>query len=310
MSRNLKFYVYHLINSLDGQVFYVGKGKRNRLFNHERQVDRNKIPNNNKLLYYKIKKIKRNGGKLVYKKILVTSSEYKALNKEKKDIKKFGRVNNKTGILCNLTDGGEGTSGLVYTNKMRKARSKLSSGSNNPMFGKRHSDKTKQIISDFRNARNFSFKHSLQHKKRLRLHNPGGIATSLPVERFDLEGNFLDSWNSCTKAAKEIFNNSNKIILHSISKAAKNHFSYKGYFWIYKTEHKTLVYKNKIDLQNFKIRTTKKKLIQKSLKGKIIKIWESSAEACRVYNLNPSMITWSHKVAKPHKNYYWEILNA
>ena len=34
ISEKLKFYVYHLIDPRNGETFYVGKGKGNRVFAH------------------------------------------------------------------------------------------------------------------------------------------------------------------------------------------------------------------------------------------------------------------------------------
>lgn len=44
-----------------------------------------------------------------------------ACEKEKEFIKLYGRINNKTGILSNLTDGGEGIIGQVISDKMKQA---------------------------------------------------------------------------------------------------------------------------------------------------------------------------------------------
>jgi hypothetical protein len=73
------FYVYHLINSHNNLPFYIGKGIKNRLYHHEKMVRNNKIPNNNKLLFYKIKKIIDLNGHIIYKKIKENISEYSAL---------------------------------------------------------------------------------------------------------------------------------------------------------------------------------------------------------------------------------------
>ena len=54
--------------------------------------------------------------------------EKTSLLKESEEIKRIGRSNLKMGPLCNLTDGGEGSTGLVYTDEMKKLRSVLSSG--------------------------------------------------------------------------------------------------------------------------------------------------------------------------------------
>lgn len=47
------------------------------------------------------------------------SWEY-AICKEKEFIKLYGRINNKTGTLANMTDGGEGSVGRVYTDEIRE----------------------------------------------------------------------------------------------------------------------------------------------------------------------------------------------
>lgn len=115
------FYVYQLINPKTNLPFYIGKGQYNRMYAHETTTLNNKIPNNNKLLFYTIKKILRESGEIQYKKILENLSESAALKLEIEEIKKFGRKNDKTGILCNLTTGGEGISGYKHTQKTKKS---------------------------------------------------------------------------------------------------------------------------------------------------------------------------------------------
>ena len=52
-------------------------------------------------------------------------------------IKLYGRINKKTGILTNLTDGGDGCLGLIVSEKNKKKHSLRMSGTNNPMYGKK-----------------------------------------------------------------------------------------------------------------------------------------------------------------------------
>ncbi len=186
-----KFYIYHLINPMDNIVFYVGKGFGNRMFQHEKDVKRGILPHKNSYLYHKIDKILKSGYSIIYKKIFENLNEDDALLKEMEEIKRIGRANRKTGTLCNLTDGGEGASGLIYTEEMRKYRSMLFSGEKNPMYGKNHTDKTKKIISDKRKNRIWNFKHTQEHKEKLRNDNTGGKYTSKPVIQFDINGNFI-----------------------------------------------------------------------------------------------------------------------
>lgn len=47
-------------------------------------------------------------------------TENEALDIEKRLITEYGRLDKDTGCLINLTDGGEGVSGLIYTLEMKK----------------------------------------------------------------------------------------------------------------------------------------------------------------------------------------------
>jgi hypothetical protein len=51
-----------------------------------------------------------------------------ACEKEKEFIKLYGRKDLQTGILANMSDGGEGTFGAIVTDKQRKARSLINKG--------------------------------------------------------------------------------------------------------------------------------------------------------------------------------------
>jgi group I intron endonuclease len=55
----------------------------------------------------------------------------------------YGRKNLRQGTLCNLTDGGEGCSGLVVSEKTREKFR----GKNNYMYGKTHSKEMREKIS-------------------------------------------------------------------------------------------------------------------------------------------------------------------
>jgi hypothetical protein len=71
-----------------------------------------------------------------------------AIDLEKFLISLYGKICNKTGILSNLTDGGEGTLGFSSWNKGTKGLMKPNSGSfkkgHKSFLGKKHSDETKK----------------------------------------------------------------------------------------------------------------------------------------------------------------------
>lgn len=164
-----RYYVYGYYD-LDGQPFYIGKGCGERCYYHLY-----KSQNKKKGVYYNPRKsrkinliLKQVGSKNFIEnniKILHSElSEKEALEKEAQLIKKYGRLDLKTGILTNLTDGGEYCIGSLK--KTQSHREKLSKaltghkrsiescskqsdkikGSGNPMHNKKHSEEAKNKI--------------------------------------------------------------------------------------------------------------------------------------------------------------------
>lgn len=101
----IQYYVYLLIDSTTGQPFYVGKGSGGRMYQHLNEAQREGYIKRS--VHCKIVSILNKGGTITYKKI-VCDSEQHAFSEEKRLIDLHGRKDNGTGILCNLTDGGEG----------------------------------------------------------------------------------------------------------------------------------------------------------------------------------------------------------
>lgn len=93
------FYVYNLIDPRSNSIFYVGKGKGNRMYRHERYTLNNKYPNGNKLLYEKIKDIKDNNFEVIYKKVYETEDEFLAYEVENKIINEIG-IENLCNVIC------------------------------------------------------------------------------------------------------------------------------------------------------------------------------------------------------------------
>jgi NUMOD3 motif-containing protein len=117
-----KYCLYFHINSVKNEIFYVGIGTTKRPYQKHR---RNKFWHNIVKKYnYVVDVVEEN----------LTKDE--AIEREKFYINKIGRRDLNKGSLVNMTDGGEGTFGLVPY-----------------MKGKKHTDKTKQKMSISRKDR-------------------------------------------------------------------------------------------------------------------------------------------------------------
>ena len=108
-----EFYVYVYLRE-DGSPYYIGKGQGDRAWRKKGR----RIPR------------PTDSSRIVIVKETLTETE--AFSEEMRLITFYGRKDNGTGILRNLTDGGEGTSGYK---RSQETRDKMS-GENNPMFGK------------------------------------------------------------------------------------------------------------------------------------------------------------------------------
>lgn len=213
------YYVYHLIDPNSNQVFYVGKGCKSRMFAHEKCVRNNNHCERNPILFYKIRKILAASQKIGYIKIQENLTEPEAMALEVSEIKKYGRRSNKTGILCNITNGGEGMSGYIHSTRTKRYMSKLHSGTKNPFHGKRHSVAVLQRLtkSAMGNSHAKGMVHTSKTKKKLSQMNLGKTVSletrrrmsrsrarrpTKPIFQFDKNNLFVQRWASASNAAK------------------------------------------------------------------------------------------------------------
>lgn len=93
------FYTYAYLRE-DRTPYYIGKGKGRRIRNRSHNVS---VPPKDRILFLK-----------------ENLSEQEAFRHETYMISVLGRKNNGTGILRNLTDGGEGSSGAMRSEETRR----------------------------------------------------------------------------------------------------------------------------------------------------------------------------------------------
>jgi hypothetical protein len=131
-----RFYVYAWLHP-DGRPFYVGKGSGRR---------DTQPKSGNRIFNGTVAKIRKEGGEPTVVRWHEGLREVDAHRLEVAYIKLFGRRNNSTGVLANLTDGGEGSSGAVVGSE---TRAKMSSA----QLGRTHSPETRAKIGEANSRR-------------------------------------------------------------------------------------------------------------------------------------------------------------
>ena len=112
----LLYYVYAYLRKSDLTPYYIGKGIHRRAFDADHRV---KVPTDKSRIVF----------------IETNMSEIGALAIERRVIRWYGRKDNGTGILRNMTDGGDGASGAIVTPEVRARISAALTGRPSPKKG-------------------------------------------------------------------------------------------------------------------------------------------------------------------------------
>ena len=137
----MHYYTYAYLRE-DRTPYYIGKGKGGRIYSKSRRI-----------------KPPKDKSRIIFLKKNLTEAE--AFRHEIYMIDVFGRKDLSTGILQNLTNGGDGTSGWVPSEETRRkissripseeTRAKMSEarkGEKNHNYGKTHSEETRKKMSE------------------------------------------------------------------------------------------------------------------------------------------------------------------
>jgi hypothetical protein len=210
-------YLYRHIRLDKNQPFYIGIGSDTTFKRAYSKQKRNNY-------WYSI----INNTKYEVEILLDNLTIQEAIIKEKEFINLYGRKNNNTGILSNMTDGGEGGLGVIFTDERRKKIS-IKNLNNKYNLGKNHSEITKQILSlktkSYININNprIGKNHNKESKEK--------IAISKNCEPFLVFKNdkFIGKYYAQSICAKEL--NINRCAINMCLKGKRN-----------KTENYTFIY--------------------------------------------------------------------
>ena len=171
-----EFYIYYLrrpdkIDPEDetkGQPFYVGKGCDCRIYDHRKEAQRELHKSGRKT--YKISIIHslwKQGLDFEEDISIKDLTEVEAFEIEEMAICYYGRHNNGTGILANMTDGGGGSYGRICNDETKKKIGKANAGENGAWYGKHLSEETRLKISNFHKGKAKTDKHKANMSKAM-----------------------------------------------------------------------------------------------------------------------------------------------
>jgi hypothetical protein len=228
------------------EPFYVGKGKGDRVNVHFKVVD-----NQNKMKQRIIDKIRAENENPIIIKLYENITEYTAFRLEKYLINKIGRRDLKLGSLANLTDGGDGASGTLFTSEKR----------NNMISEKRpiiKYDNRGVVLESFTNIVELSIKYPQLRSNHIHRacksfgrrkfdncfwkycagESVGSIVELSdefkPILQYDLDGNFIKEWN-CANEARNYISSSGSAILKCCRNNTNGrlYYKFKDYMWFF-----------------------------------------------------------------------------
>ena len=174
-------YVYQHIRKDTNQPFYIGIGSDLNFYRANKFSERNEI----------WERIKNKTEILV--EILHNNIEWEdACQIEIQLIKKYGRINNKTGILSNMTDGGEGTLNRVISDDTRYLLG-------NGVRGKQRTDESrlKQSITSK------GIKKTKEHSEKIRQYRLGKKMSEESKKKMSENSKGRQTWNKGVKFSEE-----------------------------------------------------------------------------------------------------------
>lgn len=166
-------YVYRHIRLDKNHPFYIGIGNDKSFTRAKQKIRRNKI-------WYDIV----NKSEFIVEILFDDISWDEACKKEIEFINLYGRIDKKSGILANMTDGGNGTAGRVMSDEWRKNKSEMMKG-NKLAKGYKHTKENLLLFSELSKGNKYALglKHTDETKRKLSIANKGKIVKQETIEK-------------------------------------------------------------------------------------------------------------------------------
>ena len=180
-----------------------------------------------------------------------------------------------------------------WTEDMRIDWSKKFSGKNNGMFGKHHSEETKQKLSEMFSGENsiwYGRKHTEEELQKMHDSSPLKIS----VIQLNLDGSYVATHSSYGYAAKSV-DGRESWISECCNGKAKSAY---GYMWVKESDYNP---NNVIPYKNSRFKST----VQLDLNLRWISEYETVADAGRAVNGNGQNIGRACKEGCVYKGYRW-----
>jgi hypothetical protein len=221
------------------------------MYQHVREATRDSYQNK-RSVHRKIQSILSKGGKVLYNKVDMLTEQH-AFDEEKRLIALYGKKDLKLGLLCNLTDGGEGTSNAnpesiarrvakhigskrsdEAKENMRQAQVKIVE-ENLEKYGQKRSPE-----STLKQSASTKGKQWSDNARSVKRHRP----TAKPILVYKKDtGEFVGEWSSSNECAKDLKLDGSaiwKILTGRLSATPdgimRPYKSHKGYTFEYKEE--------------------------------------------------------------------------
>ncbi len=285
-----RFYVYALLDTSLGEIFYIGKGTGRRMYTHlsiAKQRDEKGEWKHNTPVYQRIRSILEKGYEITCTKLLTSLTEEHAHENEVRLINEIGKKKDNSGPLENTNDGGASggiTTTIVkqYTMKSEYVATFLSAkdamhhtGANDCYIGQCCKGKRKSaggFLWAYENDPVPVYTH--KYNKRVR--------------QYDTDGNIIRIHESLIAAAQSIGASRHAII----SATSGDAICGAGYIWIYDDENADANLQIKLDKFKNKKNTNMGPIAvtQFDLTGNIIQHFETIVAAAKSINVSGAAI--------------------